>query len=131
MQQRTIYYNESLKAKMILDFTQILLDHINYSIKQYGDADTDIVSTWTPEKIITNVERYLKRFGKNSRPGQEKLDIVKMVDYLIRLYNMDIEVTESIEQKLLKKINENKKLLPEDIQNEIKNYFIDDTNTIT
>lgn len=123
MKQRTFYYEESLKAKMVLDFTQILLDHINYTVSQYEDADKDIISTWTPEKVITNIERYLKRFDKNSRPGQEKLDIIKMVDYLIRLFNMDIKISESIEQKLLKRINENKDFLPEDIRNEINYYF--------
>lgn len=122
---------DSVTYKIVLTvMNKLLNESVPYAIQQYGDADSDLISTWEPQRCIEEVQKYLKRFGKNVRPGQEKNDILKSIMYLIRLYYMNIEVTESIEQKLLKKINENKDYLPEDIKNEIKDYF-SDTNTNT
>lgn len=122
---KTIEYEESKKAELYFDFFENhLLPHIKYSIKQYGDLDTDIVSKWSTEQCMVNVERYLKRFNNNSRSGQEKLDVIKSIDYLIRIfYKDDMVVTETEEQKLLKRIKNYADNLPEDIQTDINNYF--------
>lgn len=126
--KRTIEYEESKKAQLTLDFIEtVLLPHIKYSNKQYGDSDVDIVSTWSAKDCLTNIERYIRRFGKNQRSGQEKLDIVKCVDYLIRMYYKDdVEDSKSKEQILLERIwNENicEDEFGSDLFNDIKCYF--------
>jgi len=101
----TIEYEESKKAELYLDFfINHLLQHIKYSNKQYGDVGEDVVTKWSVEKCMANVNRYLERFENNSRPGQERLDVIKSIDYLIRVFYKDIKVTKSKEQILLEKI---------------------------
>lgn len=102
----TIEYEESKKAQLLVDFIPILFNHLDYSNKQYGDADVDEISKWNSDQLMKNVEKYIARFGKNARAGQEKLDIIKMIDCLIRLYYKDIKVTKTKETILLEKIKE-------------------------
>lgn len=73
-----------------IEFSDNVLVHIeNYTIPQYGDKGQDQVSQeFSPEDCITNIKRYCNRHGKNSRPGQDKLDLLKIAHYAQMLYDM-------------------------------------------
>ena len=64
-------------------FSKEVLLHIeNYTVPQYGDKGEDIASEYNAESCINQVKKYAARFGKNSRPGQERLDLLKMAHYV-------------------------------------------------
>lgn len=60
-------------------FSNDALNHIErYTVPQYGDAPDDMLSNESPEYLMKQVQKYLNRFGKNQREGQELLDLLKM-----------------------------------------------------
>lgn len=60
-----------------------VLNHIEtYTVPQYGDKGADIASEYSTEYCLSQVKKYGARFGSNSRPGQEKLDLLKMAHYI-------------------------------------------------
>jgi hypothetical protein len=71
-----------------LSFSSKVENHIvNYTIPQYGDAGNDLATTYTPESCVGQIRKYAARFGKNSRPGQDKLDLLKIVHYAQMAYD--------------------------------------------
>ena len=65
-----------------LIFSRFVEDHIeNYTIPQYGDKGADNATDYTARDCIVQMQRYLNRFGKNSREGQEQLDLLKIAHY--------------------------------------------------
>ena len=59
-----------------------VIEHIEtYTVPQYGDYPNDQVEEWTPELCIAQISKYSARFGKNSREGQELLDLIKIAHY--------------------------------------------------
>lgn len=116
---------KSLKYQIYMNFFDELISHLPYSLQQYGDADDDLISKWSANECNDNIRKYADRFGKNARPGQEKKDILKMVDYAIRMYYKDITVTKSKELSLLEKIQQESFKLSEELKNEINNFFDD------
>ena len=65
-----------------LSFSDSVFEHVeNYTVPQYGDVGEDNVTEWSAEDCVKQIEKYQKRFGKNSRPGQEKLDLLKIAHY--------------------------------------------------
>lgn len=66
-----------------LAFADSVMDHVeNYTVPQYGDKGEDNVSEWSAEECFKQVEKYIKRRNSNQRPGQKRLDILKMAHYL-------------------------------------------------
>lgn len=64
------------------EFSQKVLCHIeNYAVPQYGDKGEDEASEYGSAEHILQAKRYLARYGKNSRPGQEILDLIKAAHY--------------------------------------------------
>lgn len=64
-------------------FAGEVFEHVeNYTVPQYGDEGDDQVTSWTAEDCIKQVQKYCNRFGKNARPGQERLDLLKAAHYL-------------------------------------------------
>ena len=56
--------------------------HINgYTVPQYGDKGEDIASEYSADYCVTQIKKYAARFGKNSRPGQDELDLKKIAHY--------------------------------------------------
>ena len=73
----------SKRAEDWKKFSAEVESHIeNYTVPQYGDKGDDIASEYTSEHCINQVKKYAARFGKNSRPGQERLDLLKMAHYV-------------------------------------------------
>ena len=66
-----------------LIFANNVLNHIeNYTVSQYGDKGEDQCTEFTDQDFITQIKKYLNRYGKNSRPNQGKLDILKCAHYI-------------------------------------------------
>lgn len=63
-------------------FAEKVFTHIeDYTVPQYGDKPNDNVESWTAEDCIKQVKKYLNRFGKQQRTGEEKLDLIKIAHY--------------------------------------------------
>ena len=79
----------SQRGKDWLIFSDLVLKHIEcYTVPQYGDKGSDQCTEFYEQDFITNLKRYLNRHGKNSRPGQNKLDKIKMAHYIQMLHDL-------------------------------------------
>lgn len=64
------------------EFSSSVSEHINeYVIPQYGDKGEDECSDYTVEDLVKQIKKYSARQGKNSRPGQDQLDLIKIAHY--------------------------------------------------
>lgn len=64
-------------------FSFAVLGHIaDYVIPQYGDEGKDLATDYTAEACVEQAKKYLARFGRNSRPGEEKRDLIKAAHYI-------------------------------------------------
>jgi hypothetical protein len=73
------------------DFADEVLNHIEtYTVPQYGDKGEDAASDYGSAEHVLQAKRYLARYGKNSRPGQEVLDLKKAAHYL-QMAAMELE----------------------------------------
>lgn len=81
----------SERGKDWMAFAGKVNDHIEtYTVPQYGDKGEDQASEYGSAEHILQAKRYLARFGKNSRPGQEVLDLMKTAHY-IQMAAMELE----------------------------------------
>jgi len=63
-------------------FADEVFTHIEeYTVPQYGDKGEDQASEWDSKQLVEQAKKYLNRFGKNQRPGQEMLDFNKAAHY--------------------------------------------------
>lgn len=63
-------------------FSEEIAIHIEqYTVPQYGDKGEDQCTEFTEQDFITQLKKYINRFGRNSRPGQDKLDLMKIAHY--------------------------------------------------
>lgn len=63
-------------------FSSQVLAHIeNYTVPQYGDKGEDQVTEWSAKERVEQAKKYLNRFSKNQREGQEQLDFLKAAHY--------------------------------------------------
>lgn len=73
----------SKKAEKWLDFAVRVKEHINdYVVPQYGDDGEAPDKEYSARDCVKQAERYLARHGKNSRPGQESLDMLKAAHWI-------------------------------------------------
>lgn len=72
-------------------FSKEVLEHVeDYTVPQYGDAPGDLVETSTVEDIKVNLERYIRRIGKNARgPVEARRDALKIAHYACLLANKE------------------------------------------
>lgn len=69
------------------NFQTKVLKHIEeYTTKQYGDKGEDQATSWSVEMLLEQAKKYLNRYGKNQRPGQEELDLIKACHYIQMAY---------------------------------------------
>jgi len=72
----------SKRGKEWHDFSNGVASHIEgYTVPQYGDLGDDRVTDDTAADCVREIKKYVLRFGRNSRPGQEKTDLVKIAHY--------------------------------------------------
>jgi len=77
----------SLRASEWLKFSKRVFNHIeSYTVPQYGDKGSDQCSEFSEADFITQMKKYLNRYGKNSREGQQRLDLLKIAHYAGMLY---------------------------------------------
>ncbi|MGE3550580.1 MAG: hypothetical protein AB7I29_11870 [Geobacter sp.] len=71
------------RGKEWQDFAGEVFEHVNnYTVPQYGDKPDDQLEEWTVEDCIKQVQKYLNRYDKNVRPGQQDMDFKKAAHYL-------------------------------------------------
>lgn len=95
----------SKKIQSWLTFAVRVRNHIrDYVIAQYGDDGQDPATEYTVEDCIKHAQRYLARFGKQSRQGEELLDLYKAAHWIqiahdkiaaVRLKTIDEEAIEA------------------------------------
>ncbi|MGD9868944.1 MAG: hypothetical protein AB7U38_13170 [Hyphomicrobiales bacterium] len=54
----------------------------NYVVPQYGDEGEDLASDYSAAACVEQAKKYLARFGRNSRPGEERRDLLKVAHYV-------------------------------------------------
>lgn len=54
---------------------------IEYTVPQYGDVGEDAITDYSVEDCVKQTEKYAKRYGTQSREGQQELDFIKMAHY--------------------------------------------------
>lgn len=70
------------KAAAFARFAGEVMSHINgYVVPQYGDDGDDLASEYTADECVKQIEKYAKRFGRSSRPGERKRDLMKIAHY--------------------------------------------------
>ncbi len=81
-------YPETNRGREWGDFASAVLQHVEtYTVPQYGDAPDDQVEEWTAAECALTIRRYASRQGKNSREGQDALDLLKIAHYACLAYN--------------------------------------------
>lgn len=79
---------KTLKGAEWVKFAEDVLTHVeNYAVPQYGDTGFDGIDEYTKEDCVQAIKRYCARFGRNSRSGQDKLDMMKIAHYASFAYN--------------------------------------------
>ena len=69
------------------EFADKVLFHIDtYTVPQYRDKGEDNVTEWNAEDCMLALKKYTARFGRNSRKGQEELDMLKIAHYSCLIY---------------------------------------------
>jgi hypothetical protein len=92
------FYTTTQRSTDFAKFAIFVINHIeNYTVPQYGDKGNDIASEYTATYCMSQVEKYLRRFGKNIRPGQELLDLIKMAHYIQITYDK-LQEKENVEK---------------------------------
>ena len=77
-----------LRSKEWWNFSKLVIDHIeSYTVPQYGDKGEDQCTEFTEADFITQLKKYLNRYGRNSRPGQQELDLIKIAHYAGMLHS--------------------------------------------
>lgn len=88
----------SIRGSDWLEFSAKVYVHIEtYTVPQYGDRGSDEADDFTAEDCIKHIKRYSARHDKNSRPGQDKLDLLKIAHYAQLAY-IKLEEQENAEK---------------------------------
>ena len=73
----------SKRGKAWTEFAEDVVNHIEqYTVPQYGDEPDDNVEEWDSYDCMKQVEKYLKRLKTSQRPGERRLDLMKMAHYI-------------------------------------------------
>lgn len=74
---------KSKRAEAWVGFAGTVAEHIdNYTVPQYGDAGEDQVTEYSAADCVQQAKKYLARFGRQSRSGEEGLDLIKAAHYI-------------------------------------------------
>ena len=73
----------SRREQQWLDFSNRVAEHLReYTVPQYGDEGEDEITNYSVEDCINQISKYTKRYGSQSRSGQQELDFVKIAHYV-------------------------------------------------
>lgn len=101
-----------------VNFSAEVLKHIEgYAVPQYKDKGEDQCSTeFTNADFITQMRKYLNRVGRNARPGQDRLDMLKICHYAQmladRLSDTDSKTSSEASSKLTVSEDVSKYIIP-------------------
>lgn len=74
-------------------FSDDVITHIDeYVIPQYGDKGNDECADYTIEDLVKQIKKYSARQGKNSRPGQDQIDLIKIAHYAQMAHTLRMEI---------------------------------------
>ena len=94
--------SERKPSKRAGDFTVFgakVVDHIeHYTVPQYGDAPNDQAEEWTAADCVKQAQKYMNRFGRNSRHGQQELDFLKAAHYIQLAYDKYIAEQQALDE---------------------------------
>ena len=72
----------SKREEQWIDFAEAVTDHLrDYTVPQYGDVGDDEITGYSVGDCVTHLTRYAKRYGTQSRKGQQELDFMKIAHY--------------------------------------------------
>ena len=75
--------NISKKGLSWAVFSMEVFEHIEkYVVPQYGDKGDDLCTTYSIEECLKQAKKYIERYGKNAREGQQKLDFLKAAHFI-------------------------------------------------
>lgn len=78
-----------------IEFSAQVLAHIeNYTVVQYGDKGEDQATAWTIDELVNQIKKYAQRQGRNSREGQDELDLLKIAHYAQMVHEKRVPTTE-------------------------------------
>ncbi len=103
------------------EFSVYVHEHIEkYANSQYNDKGMDNVTNWSIDSIMAAIEKYIKRYKSNQRPGQEQPDLMKIAHYACMAFWKYEEEDSSQEEIIIAKgtsdfITRNKDELAEEI----------------
>lgn len=73
----------SVRGKNWLAFAEMVGAHVEgYTVPQYGDKGEDQVTAYSVEECLKQAQKYISRYGRNARPGQQDLDFMKAAHYI-------------------------------------------------
>lgn len=86
----------SERGKDWIKFSDMILQHTeDYTVPQYGDKGEDQCTDYSAKECVLQAQKYLSRFGKNQREGQQELDFLKASHYLQMAHDKYIEEKEA------------------------------------
>lgn len=72
----------SQRGRDWLEFSDAVFAHIeNYTVPQYGDKGEDLITGYEVRDCVEHIKKYGKRFGQQSRDGQQELDFMKIAHF--------------------------------------------------
>lgn len=75
-------FKMSERERQWREFSEAVAMHLrNYTVPQYGDVGEDEITHYSVKDCVTHLQRYAKRFGSQSRQGQQHLDFMKIAHY--------------------------------------------------
>jgi len=73
----------SVRGNNWKDFSDLVHVHVEgYTVPQYGDKGADQVTDYTAGECLKQAQKYISRYGRNARPGQQELDFLKAAHYI-------------------------------------------------
>jgi len=73
---------DSVRLQEWRKVSKMVEDHIiNYTTEQYGDEGEDDVTDYAVSDCVMQVRKYMGRYGRNVREGQQVLDFLKSLHY--------------------------------------------------
>jgi dUTP pyrophosphatase len=74
--------NQGIAGEMLDRFSGAMIQHIEcYTVGQYSDYPDDPAAKYSVNECLWQIQKYVTRHGKNARPGQDRVDMLKVGHY--------------------------------------------------
>jgi dUTP pyrophosphatase len=74
--------HQSVAGEMLDRFSGAMIQHIEfYTVGQYSDYPDDPAAKYSVNDCLWQIQKYVSRHGKNARPGQDRIDMLKVGHY--------------------------------------------------